>query len=108
MLIPQQRNAPALPCRKTIKELSWELMAEMEKAGAARLNAAKLERLTKEAFTFKEGQGAGCPEPMVSRALLGKDAPVLAKAAGVNVPDKTELLFAETEKDRLFVKEEQM
>src|SRR6266704_4017546 len=85
-----------------------KLMAEMEKAGAVRLNAAQLESLTKEAFTFKEGQGAGCPEPIVSRALLGKDAPVLAKAAGVNVPEKTELLFAETAKDHPFVVEEQM
>jgi aldehyde dehydrogenase len=85
-----------------------KLMAEMEKAGAVRLNAAQLERLTKEAFTFKEGHGAGCPEPIVSRALIGKDATVLAKAAGANVSDRTELLFAETDKDHLFVKEEQM
>src|SRR5882672_4947002 len=66
------------------------LMAEMEKAGAVRLNASELDRLTKEAFTFKEGQGAGCPEPIVSRALLGKDATVLAKAAGANVSERTE------------------
>ena len=85
-----------------------KLMAEMEKAGAVRLNAAQLERLTKEAFTFKTGQGAGCPEAVVNKALIGKDAPVLAKAAGVSVSDKTELLFAETDKDHLFVKEEQM
>jgi aldehyde dehydrogenase len=85
-----------------------ELMAEMERAGAARLNGGQLERLTKEAFTYPEGQGAGCPEPVVNKALVGKDAPVLAKAAGMNVPEKTELLFAETEADHLFVKEEQM
>ena len=85
-----------------------ELMSELEKAGAVRLNAAQLDRLTKEAFSFKEGQGAGCPEPVINRALIGKDAPVLAKAAGVNVPEKTELLFAETDRDHLFVKEEQM
>ena len=60
-----------------------ELMAQMEKAGAVRLNAAQLERLTKAAFTFKEGQGGGCPEPVVNKALIGKDAAVLAKAAGV-------------------------
>src|SRR6266404_2988090 len=85
-----------------------ELMGEMEKAGAVRLNASQLDRLTKEAFTFKEGQGAGCPEPIVSKALIGKDASVLAKTAGTNVPEKTELLFAETDKDHVFVKEEQM
>lgn len=91
-----------------LDDVADKLMSEMEKAGAVRLNSAQLERLTKEAFTFKEGQGAGCPEPIVSRALLGKDASVLAKAAGLNVPEKTELLFAETDKGHLFVKEEQM
>jgi aldehyde dehydrogenase len=85
-----------------------QLMAELEKAGAVRLNPAQLERLTKEAFSFKEGQGAGCPEPVINKALIGKDAAVLAKAAGASVPDKTELLFAETAKDHVFVKEEQM
>jgi len=85
-----------------------QLMAELEKAGAVRLNPAQLERLTKEAFTFKEGHGAGCPEPVINKELIGKDAGVLAKAAGASVPDKTELLFAETGKDHVFVKEEQM
>ena len=80
----------------------------MEKHGAVRLNAAQLERLTKAAFTFKEGHGGGCPEPVVNKEFIGKDAAVLAKAAGVNVPDKTQLLFAETDEDHAFVKEEQM
>ena len=84
------------------------LMSEMEKAGAAKLNNAQLERLTKEAFTFKEGAGAGCPEPVVNKALIGKDATVLAKSAGISVPDKTQLLFAETDREHPFVKEEQM
>jgi len=85
-----------------------KLMAELEQAGAVRLNAAQLERLTKEAFSFKAGQGAGCPEPVLNKALIGKDATVLAKAAGANVRDQTELLFAETTRDHVFVKEEQM
>jgi aldehyde dehydrogenase len=85
-----------------------ELMAQMEKAGAVRLNAGQLDRLTKEAFVFKDGQGAGCPDPVVNKALIGKDVSVLAKAAGVTVPDKTQILFAETDKDHAFVKEEQM
>jgi aldehyde dehydrogenase len=85
-----------------------QLMTELEKAGAVRLNSAQLDRLSKEAFTFKDGHGAGCPEPVINKALIGKDATVLAKAAGANVHDKTELLFAETAKDHVFVKEEQM
>jgi aldehyde dehydrogenase len=91
-----------------LSDAADELMSQMEKHGAFRLNQAQLDRLTKAAFTFKEGHGAGCPEPIVNKALIGKDATVLAKAAGVNVPDKTELLFAETDKDHPFVKEEQM
>jgi aldehyde dehydrogenase len=85
-----------------------ELMSQMEKHGAIRLNGAQLDRLTQAAFTFKEGHGAGCPEPVVNKALIGKDPAVLAKAAGFNVPEKTELLFAETDKNHAFVKEEQM
>jgi aldehyde dehydrogenase len=91
-----------------LDNVAGEFMSELEKAGAVRLNGNQLDRLTKEAFSFKEGHGAGCPEPMVNKALIGKDAPVLARAAGVNVPEKTELLFAETNADHLFVKEEQM
>src|SRR6266853_2811413 len=87
-----------------LESIADELMSQMEKHGGARLNSGQLDRLTKAAFTFKEGQGAGCPEPMVNKALIGKDAPVLARAAGVNVPEKTELLFAETNADHLFVK----
>lgn len=84
------------------------LMNQLESQGAIKLNGAQLERLTQAAFTFKEGQGAGCPEPIVNKALIGKDASVLAQAAGATVPEKTELLFAETHKDHPFVMEEQM
>jgi len=85
-----------------------QLMAEMEKAGAIKLNEAQLDRLTKEAFTYKEGQGGGCAEPSVNKNLIGKSAAVLGNAAGMTVPERTELLFAETDKDHWFVKEEQM
>ncbi|MHB8523152.1 MAG: aldehyde dehydrogenase [Limisphaerales bacterium] len=91
-----------------LESVADQFMVELENHGAVRLNAAQLERLTKEAFTFKEGHGGGCPEPVVNKNLIGRDAAVLAKAAGVNVPDKTELLFAETDRDHPFVKEEQM
>src|SRR4051794_40481510 len=44
-----------------LDKVADELMSQMERAGAVRLNGTQLERLTKEAFTFKEGHGAGCP-----------------------------------------------
>jgi aldehyde dehydrogenase len=85
-----------------------KLIAEIERNGAVRLNSSQLERLTKVAFTFKEGHGGGCPEPVVNKDFIGKDAAVLAQAAGVNVPAGAQLLFAETDANHPFVKEEQM
>ncbi len=85
-----------------------KLMSEMEQSGAVRLNGSQLDRLTRAAFVFKEGQGAGCPEPVVNKNFIGRDPSVLAKAAGVNIPDNKQLLFAETNADHPFVIEEQM
>jgi aldehyde dehydrogenase len=83
-------------------------MTAMEKNGAVRLNDAQVERLTRAAFVFPAGQGAGCPHPVVNRELIGRDPDVLAKAAGLNIASGTQLLFAETTADHLFVDEEQM
>jgi aldehyde dehydrogenase len=85
-----------------------KLMAELENNGAARLNSGQLERLTKAAFSFKEGHGGGCPEPVVNKDFIGKDASVLAQAAGASIPAGTQLLFAETDASHPFVREEQM
>ncbi len=85
-----------------------QFMSALEKAGAFRLRDNQLEQLTQAAFTFKEGEGAGCPDPVVNKDLIGRDAAVLAEAAGINLSARTELLFAETSADHAFVKEEQM
>ena len=84
------------------------LLDAMAKAGASRLDGNQLDRLTKAAFVFPEGQGAGCAHPAVSKKLVGQDASVLAKAAGLEVRPGTPLLFAETEATHPFVEEEQM
>lgn len=91
-----------------LDSIASDLMAAMEAQGAVRLNSAQLDRLTKAAFTFKAGHGAGCPEPVLNKDLIGKDTAVLAQAAGMNIPAGTPLLFAETGADHLFVREEQM
>jgi aldehyde dehydrogenase len=85
-----------------------KLMSEMSKYGGVKLNSNQLDRLTKAAFTFKEGQGGGCPHASVNKDFIGRDAPVLARAAGVDVPADTQLLFAETDAKHPFVEEEQM
>ena len=85
-----------------------KLMAQMEQNGAVKLTNAQLDALTKAAFTFKEGQGGGCAHASVNKDYIGKDASVLARAAGVNIPAGTQLLFAETDAKHPFVEEEQM
>jgi aldehyde dehydrogenase len=85
-----------------------KLMQKMSEHGAVKLNSGQLDRLTKAAFTFKEGQGGGCAHASVNKDFIGKDPSFLAQAAGVNIPDGTQLLFAETDADHAFVQEEQM
>ena len=83
-------------------------MSAMERHAAVRLNGSQLDALTHAAFVFPEGQGAGCGHAATNKDFIGKDVPVLAQAAGVNAPAGTQLLFAETRADHLFVEEEQM
>lgn len=91
-----------------LENIADKLMGEMEKNGAVRLNTAQLDVLTKAAFTFKPGEGGGCAHASVKKDFIGKDPMVLAKAAGVNIPAGTQLLFAETDATHPFVVEEQM
>jgi aldehyde dehydrogenase len=85
-----------------------QFMDALSRHGAFRLNDGQVEQLTKAAFVFPPGQGAGCPHPVVNRDLVGRDPEVLGRAAGVTVPPGTQLLFAETALDHIFVEEEQM
>jgi len=82
-------------------------MAAMRKTGAVELDAGAIERLAGAAFTF-EGKGKGCGRAHLKKDLVGRDATVLAEAAGVRVPSSTVLLFGETPEDHAFVQEEQM
>lgn len=91
-----------------LDSIADEFMSQLERHGAVRLNGNQLDQLTRAAFSFKPGHGGGCAEPSVNKAFIGKDAAVLAKAAGLNVPEKTDLLFAETDAQHPFVIEEQM
>ena len=83
-------------------------MAALEKAGACRLRAPQVERLTQAAFSFQGGKEPEEPEPSVNKDLIGRDAAVLAEAAGVRLSAGTQLLFAETPAEHPFVREEQM
>ena len=84
-------------------------LAALRRAGAVQLDAAAIARLTEAAFEFEDGKKAtGCGRAHVRKELVGRDASVLAQAAGVRVPEGTPLLFGETPEDHAFVQEEQM
>jgi aldehyde dehydrogenase len=80
-----------------------EFMRAMEAEGAVRLTKEQVERLAAQAFQ-KDERG----RVVTSRNFIGKNASVLARAAGVTVPESTRLLFGEGTFDCLFVQEEQM
>jgi len=91
-----------------VDSVADKLISALKKAGAVYLNPAQVEALADKAFVFPQGKGAGCPHPVVNRDLVGRDAAVLAKAIGLDVPPATQLLFGETKADHIFVDEEQM
>lgn len=84
-----------------------KFISAFKRAGAFQLTSAQLEKVTREAFNTTGGAG-GCSHPVLNRDLVGASPEKLAAIAGVQIPKGTELLFAETDKDHLFVIEEQM
>ena len=80
------------------------MMAAMRRAGAVELNAAQIAKLTSQAIVQvgDDKHDAACKD------FIGKDASVLAKAAGVEVADSVELVFGETDEHHPFVSVEQM
>ncbi len=80
------------------------MMDAMRRAGAVRLDAAQIARLTGQAIA-KVGEDN---HEVAAKDFIGKDAAVLAAAAGVQVPAGTELVFGETDEHHPFVTVEQM
>ena len=91
-----------------VESVADTFMVELQRHGGVRMDNGQLARLTKEAFGFPKGQGAGCPNPVLNKDLVGRDARDLARIAGVSVAAETQVLFAEATADHLFVEEEQM
>jgi aldehyde dehydrogenase len=83
-----------------------QLMTAMERAGAVRLNAREIDALTKVAITTV-GEGEH-KHDVASKDFIGKDAAVLAQAAGKTISPDVELIFGETDEHNPFVPVEQM
>ena len=86
-----------------VSEVFDKLMEAVGRLGGYRLSAQQIETLTSKAFS-KGTDG----HFHVNKDLVGKDAAVLARHAGVEVPKGTEIVFGETGADHLFVEHEQM
>jgi aldehyde dehydrogenase len=82
-----------------------ELAEAMNRHRAVRLTPKQIEALTKVAFVATEGDHK---KLVVNKDLIGKDAAVLARHAGIDVPPETQLLFGETDENHPFVDHEQM
>jgi aldehyde dehydrogenase len=80
-----------------------ELCDAMIRNKAVKLDAKQIEALTKAAFVMDD-KG----KEIVNKDLIGQDAAVLAKHAGLTVPADTELIFGETDEFHPFVDHEQM
>jgi len=80
------------------------MLDAMRRAGAVQLNASQVAALTSKAIVQvgDDKHDAACKD------YIGRDAAVLAAAAGVQVPDGCELLFGETPEEHPFVSVEQM
>src|SRR3989338_3752033 len=69
------------------------------------LSSPQMEALTK--VVIKEG-GRGCKDPVLNRDFVGKDAPVIARAIALNLPDSVRLLWSQVPNDHPFVWTEQL
>ncbi len=81
-----------------------KMMEAMRRAGAVQLNSQQIAQLTSKAIVQvgDDKHDAACKD------YIGQDASFLAQAAGVTVPEGTELVFGETDEDHPFVSVEQM
>ncbi|MCR9116751.1 MAG: aldehyde dehydrogenase, partial [bacterium] len=82
------------------------MMDAMERAGAVRLNSREIDQLTAVAIT-QVGEGEHRHD-VAAKEYLGKDAAVLAQAAGKTISPDVELIFGETDESNPFVPVEQM
>src|SRR3954469_20764055 len=87
-----------------VESIFDKLMSQMERAGGYILNSSQIEAVTRRAFKLDAKDN----KYHVQKALVGKDASVLAEIAGVRVPPGCQVLCGETDKDHLFVQHEQM
>lgn len=89
-----------------VEQVFDQMMAAMERAGAVRLSRGEIDALTRVAIA-SVGEGDK-KHDVAAKDYIGKDAAVLARAAGKNISPDVELVFGETDQWHPFVQVEQM
>jgi aldehyde dehydrogenase len=79
------------------------LMEAVGRKGGFRLDATQIDALTRAAFVMGSDNHLH-----VNKDYVGKDPAVLARAAGVSIPQGTQILYGETTAAHPFVDQEQM
>ena len=90
------------------KNIADELVSEMLKNGAYKIDAQQAARLAEIVLTDVKNPKTGIVKKTVSRDCVGRDAAVLLKKIGVNVGNEIRCIIAETGFDHPFVQHELM
>ena len=90
------------------KNIADELIYEMQKNGAYKIDAAQAARLADIVLTDVKNPKTGIVKKTVSRDCVGRDAAVLLKKIGVNVGSEIRCIITETGFDHPFVQHELM
>ncbi|MCD6594661.1 aldehyde dehydrogenase EutE [bacterium] len=89
-----------------VETVADELIRQMRTAGAVQLSPADADKITK--LVIKQDDGSGERHPVINKEFVGKNAPVIARAAGIDVGDSAPLIFFETLWDHPLVMAEQL
>jgi propionaldehyde dehydrogenase len=88
-----------------VEEVFDELLRQMQNSGACLLNSYQADQLTKIVINPAK---VGEAHPTANKRFVGKNASVLAKAIGLDIPDGTRLLIADVDRDHPLIYAEQM
>ena len=103
-------NNVVCTCEKEIlavESIADRLKEEMRRSGAFELTGSQIETVTRLVLPQAQEAGPGKASPP-NKDMVGKDPVVIAKAAGIEVPVDTKLLFMEVGADHPLVWSEQL
>ena len=90
------------------RNIADELISEMQKNGAYKINAEQARRLADIVLVDSKNPKTGIVKKTVSRDCVGRDAKVLLEKIGVRVGDEVRCIICETDFDHPFVQHELM